>query len=122
MSSKRRSKGKSQNGRLLWSAGGRRLWDREGMEWESAGTEVDRVEAERILRSADVPVAVSVGSSTLRWLDGGERMSVWAIEIAPNFHDVAGWRPPVGAPGQLPFHATLWRRGEHRLLLITDHD
>ncbi|HET9442327.1 MAG TPA: hypothetical protein VFO65_03320 [Acidimicrobiales bacterium] len=51
-----------------------------------------------------------------------ERMAVWRSEIAPNFHDVVGWKPPVGAPGQLQFHAMVWQRGDRRLLLITDFD
>jgi hypothetical protein len=47
---------------------------------------------------------------------------VWPQEIAPNFHDTAGWKPPPGAPGQNPYHAMAWRRGDRRLLLITDFD
>ena len=104
----------------MWASAGNRLWDRDGLEWEDADAEVDRAEAERMLRSADVPVVVSMGTGPLRWLDGDERMSVWRNEIAPNFHDLPGWKPPPGAPGQLPFHATVWRRGDRRLLLITD--
>ncbi len=108
----------------MWAAGGgSRLWDREGFEWQDADKEVDHAEAERMLRSADVPVVISMGAGPLRWIDDvAERVAVWRSEIAPNFHDVAGWKPPRGAPGQLQFHATVWQRGDRRLLLVTDFD
>jgi hypothetical protein len=74
------------------------------------------------LAGASIPVAVSWCTGPLRWLDGPERMTVWKPEIAPNFHDVAGWRPPPGTPGQLPLHAFLWRRPGEHMMLITDLD
>lgn len=107
----------------MWArGGGSRLWDRDGLEWTDSGAEVDRGEAERLLADPDVPAVLSMCTGPLRWLDGRDRLQVWRTEIAPNFHDVPGWKPPAGAPGQLPFHATVWKRGDELLLLITDFD
>lgn len=108
-------------GRVVWSSAGRRLWDRDSVEWEDTGRELNRVEAERVLMAPGVEVAVSEGGGgPVRWLDGPERLRVWREEIAPNFHDQPGWRPPSGAPRAQPFHATVWRHRERWLLLLTD--
>ena len=110
------------NGRLLWGGGGSRLWDRAGDEWQPTGDELDRVEAQHAVERPDVQVAMSVGTAPLRWLDGPARLDAWRNEILPNFHDVPGWKPPPGSPGQKPLHATVWKRGETELILITDLD
>jgi hypothetical protein len=65
-----------------------------------------------MVRNPDVPVVISAGACPLRWLDGEDRNTVWRREIAPNFHDSPGWKPPPGAPGQNPYHAPAWRRGK----------
>ena len=106
----------------MWDGTGGRLWDRDGLEWENTGKELERIDAERLLAEPAVPAALSVGGRALRWLDGAERFATWIAEIAPNFHDVEDWKPPRGAPGQLPFRATVWTRDGQRLLLITDFD
>lgn len=122
MARKRTQPSASQNGRLLWTATGTRLWDRGGSEWEPMDGELTRRETEAMVRDPNVPVAISVGARPLRWLDGNDRITVWQREIAPNFHDTPDWNPPPGAPGQNPYHALAWRRGDRRLLLITDFD
>lgn len=106
----------------MWASTGSRLWDRAGVEWEDTGEELTRTDAEAMMNQPDVEVAISVGTASLSWLDGAERRRVWRDEVAPNFHDQPGWRPPPSAPGQLPYHATLWRNDDRRLVLITDFD
>ena len=108
----------------MWArGGGSRLWDRDGLEWTDSGEELDQAESERLLADLAVPAVMSMGAGPLRWLDGSERLHVWRTDIAPNFHDVSGWKPPPGAPGQKPFHVTMWKRdGGAVLLLITDFD
>lgn len=98
------------------------LWDRDGDLWTISEEELDRKAAGSLIGDPTVPVVVSWCAGPLRWLDGGERQEVWRDEILPNFHDEPGWRPPPGAPGQLPFHAEAWQQGTRRLLLITDRD
>src|SRR4051794_28370933 len=65
---RRRGGSKLPNGRLMWTASGSRLWDREGVEWQDAEVELSRSEAEQLLTSSEVPVVVSMGAGPLRWL------------------------------------------------------
>jgi len=44
------------------------------LEWRAAQSEIDSVEAEKAMRSVGVPVAISVGTAPLPWLDGDERL------------------------------------------------
>jgi hypothetical protein len=104
---------------LSWDG---RLWDRAGRVHLRAAEELDQATVLDLLRADDVEVAVSTGAGQLRWLDQGERMSVWSIELAPQFHDRPNWRPPADAPGQLPYHTELWRNDQARVLLFTDRD
>ncbi len=57
----------------------------------------------------------------MRWIDDTERERVWTEEVEPNFHDHAD-AIATATPGQLPFHATLWRRRGKELLLFDDFD
>ncbi len=97
------------------------LWDRNGDLW-LMGEELDRTMATALVSDRAVLVVVSWCAEPLRWLEDREREGVWRNEILPNFHDEPGWRPPPGAPGQLPFHALVFRRGQRNLLLVTDYD
>jgi hypothetical protein len=65
-----------------------------------------------------------IGRDTPQSADGEEAAwrAAWKTELAPDFHDRPGWRPPAGAPGQLPFHAELWQSDDHRVVLFTDRD
>ena len=115
-----RSKGKpSASGRLSWDG---RLWDPSGVLYEREVEEVTRSEAFALVRDSDIQVAVSHASRPLRWLAPDQRQKGWSEELAPNFHDEPNWKPPTGAPGQLPFHAELWKSGARRVLLVTDRD
>jgi hypothetical protein len=58
----------------------------------------------------------------LRWIPDSERERAWTEEIEPNFHDRASDGTPTPAPGQLPFHGTLWRRRGNQLLVFDDFD
>jgi hypothetical protein len=109
----------SEHGRLSWDG---RLWDRSGQVFECSEVELTRNEAEALLNASDVQVAISWCNTALRWLGPHERRRVWLNELAPNFHDTPGWKPPADAPGQLPFHAEIWRSGGKSVLLITDRD
>ncbi len=95
-----KSKGKpSGSGRLSWDG---RLWDPSGVLYEREVEELTRSEAFDLVRDPDIQVAVSHASRPLRWLAPDERQRVWREELAPNFHDEPKWKPPTGAPGQLP--------------------
>ena len=109
----------SEHGRLSWDG---RLWDRSGQVFERSEDELTRSEAEVLLNAPDVQVAISWCNTSLRWLSSDERRQVWLQELVPNFHDTPDWKPPPDAPGQLPFHAELWRSGGASVLLITDRD
>ncbi len=56
----------------------------------------------------------------LRWIPEADRQRVWRDEIEPNFHDRDAH--PASALGNLPFHATLWRRRGKQLLVFDDFD
>jgi hypothetical protein len=90
--------------------------------YERSVDELTRTQAADLVRDQQVQVAISLGAGPLRWLDSSERGAVWRQDIAPNFCDEPGWKPPANAPGQLPFHAELWRSGEQQVLLVTDRD
>ncbi|HEX7169036.1 MAG TPA: hypothetical protein VF230_18805 [Acidimicrobiales bacterium] len=106
-------------GRLSWDG---RLCDPQGREYTREADDLDRDGARVLLGQRNVQVAISSGGRPLRWLAPGEREPMWRAEIAPNFHDEPGWRAPRDAPGQLPFHAELWRSGDESVLLLTDRD
>ena len=115
-----KSKGKSSgSGRLSWDG---RLWDPSGVQYEREVEELTRSEVFDFVRDANIQVAISHGSRPLRWLAPDQRQRVWREELAPNFHDEPNWKPPTGAPGQLPFHAELWKSGARRVVLVTDRD
>jgi hypothetical protein len=116
---KKRRRGSSSAGRLSWDG---RLWDRAGRVHHRVIEELDRAVVLDLLRADDVEVVVSSGAGLLRWLDRGERMNIWSTELSPQFHDQPDWRPPANAPGQLPYHAELWRNDQARVLLFTDRD
>jgi hypothetical protein len=99
-----------------------RLWDDTGREWRRVEHDLGRPDVARLLTRPDVRVGIHACRRWLRWVAGGERNAVWVKEIEPNFHDRPDYRPPPGAPGQLPFHATLWRDGDDELLLFDDFD
>ncbi|HEV7760109.1 MAG TPA: hypothetical protein VGO78_14005 [Acidimicrobiales bacterium] len=119
MAKKRRGGQPSERGRLSWDG---RLWDRAGRSHVRVVDELDRATVVDLLAAIDVEVAVSACSGPLRWVEPQERMAVWKTELAPDFHDQPGWRPPAEAPGQLPFHAELWQSDDHRVVLFTDRD
>jgi hypothetical protein len=96
--------------------------DPSGVLYEREVEELTRSEAFALVRDPDTQVAISHGSRPLRWLAPDERQTVWLEELAPNFHDEPNWKPPKGAPGQLPFHAELWKSGARRVVLVTDRD
>ncbi len=115
-----KSKGRpSGSGRLSWDG---RLWDPSGVLYKREVEELTRSEAFDLVRDPDIQVAVSHASRSLRWLPPDQRQRVWRDEVAPNFHDEPNWKPPIGAPGQLPFHAELWKSGAGRVVLLTDRD
>jgi hypothetical protein len=91
------------------------------VEFERSEQELTRKATAGLVRDP-VEVAISRGAGPLRWIPPHERDDVWRMEIEPNFHDQPGWKPPPSAPGQLPFHAEVWSRGEKRVVLITDRD
>lgn len=115
-----KSKGKpSASGRLSWDG---RLWDPSGVLYEREVEELTRSEALALVRDPDIQVAVSHASRPLRWLGPDQPQRVWREELAPNFQDEPNWKPPTDAPGQLPFHAELWKSGARRVVLLTDRD
>lgn len=116
---KRRNERPPARGRLSWDG---RLWDRAGNLYEQSDDELSREVVSSLVGDDDVEVAVSVGGGPLRWVEFKQRRSVWTRELEPNFHDQPNWKAPQTAPGQLPFHAELWQRGERRVLLFTDRD
>jgi hypothetical protein len=113
--SKKKKQPAPTNGRLSWDG---RLWDRKGDEWTNAHEEIERPEVEELLRRGNVEVAIAECGGPLRWLEEGERIDVWRREIAPDFHDVPNWKPPRDAPGQWPYSARIWRRGDATLILF----
>jgi hypothetical protein len=109
----------SAKGRML---GGRELWDRSGDAY-TYSRDLDRAEVQRLLRDLRCQVAIHMCGGPLRWIEVADRQSTWSSEISPNLHDVPNWKPPRGAPGQLPFVPELWTNGKsNELLLFYDHD
>lgn len=102
--------------------GNGRLWDPSGVLYEREVEELTTREAFALVRDSDIQAAVSHASRPLRWLAPHQRQTVLLEELAPNSHDEPNWKPPKGAPGQLPFHAELWRSGARRVVLVTDRD
>jgi hypothetical protein len=109
----------SVNGRML---GGRELWDRSGNVY-TYSRDLDRTEVQRLIKDLTCQVAIHRGGGPLRCVEAADRESTWAGEISLNLHDVPNWKPPRGAPGQLPFVPELWINGKSdELLLFYDHD
>lgn len=75
-----------------------RLFDREGRVF-GFGREVDRAEIPDLLVDSAVQMAVYASGGPLRWVDPAACARVWREELAPNMHDVKGWKPPLRAPG-----------------------
>lgn len=122
---KRRGQPKpSATGRLIWSSTGYRLLDQQGIELQPADGELTREDVQARLSDPSVRVVVYAGASALRWYSGDDSGRVWKDEIAPNFHDTPGWRPPPSARGQRPFHALRWTYPGRRadVLMFTDYD
>lgn len=105
------------NGRLSWDG---RLWDPSGRQYERDVDELGSREAERLVCDRDVQVAISWCSQPLSWLPPGERDRCWRNDIAPNLHNDPDRHPPRRASDQLPFHAELWRSGDHVVVLFVE--
>ena len=101
---------------------GDRFFDDSGDEWTLVDRELSRARITALLDDQTVRLAVHMGRSSLDWIDPTARRTTWAKRIEPNFHDRLDYKPPPGAPGQLPFHGTLWVRGEAQLLIFDDFD
>ena len=101
---------------------GDRFFDDHGAEWVLEDRDLSRTRIADLLGTAGVRVAVHTSRSSLRWIDPAARLTIWKAEIEPNFHDRKDYRPPPNAPGQLPFHGTLWKRDGQVLLIFDDFD
>lgn len=100
----------------------RRLWDEKGREWLPFRDEVHRAEILQVLARDDVKVGIYTSRGVLRWVRPEDKWRVWREEIDRNFHDRPDYMPPRGAPGQLPYHGTLYRSGDDLLLVFDDFD
>jgi hypothetical protein len=97
----------------------RRIFDDEGVEWELARGDLSRKEVLSLLDQPSVPVGIHRNfGDALRWVPAADKQRVWTGEIEPDFFDQPNWRPPRDAPGQLPYHAVLYRRPGLELLMF----
>jgi hypothetical protein len=109
----------SANGRML---DGRELFDRTGDVYRYS-RDLTRAEIELLIDDPTCQTVIYKNWGALRWIEVADRRSTWNNELSPNLKDVPNWKPPRGAPGQLPFVAELWTSaGLHQLLLFNDHD
>jgi hypothetical protein len=102
--------------------GSRELRDRSGDVY-TYSREVDRAEVQRLIKVPKCQVAIHMCGRPLHWIEEGNRQSTWNVQVSPNLQDVPNWKPPRGAPGQLPFVPEPWTNGKSdELLLFYDHD
>ena len=103
--------------RWLWAAGGPRLFGPDGVEYHLADA-LERVEVERLLSLCELDaVRIECGAGIADWVDAADAQRLW-LEVERDFHDVAGWRPPPGARGSLPYEAQLRRAGDGRHVIV----
>jgi hypothetical protein len=100
----------------------RRLWDETGREWQPFRDQVLRAEVLQLLARDDVKVGIYTGRRLLQWVRPEDTWRVWREDIDDNFHDRPDYKPPRSAPGQLPYHGTLYQSGDDLLLLFDDFD
>jgi hypothetical protein len=101
MSKRRRPATQQGIARWRWGTGGVRLFDPTGAEYEPSEVELDRKEINDLLRTRELPVAVHSCGEGVRWHVAAEGRQAWAV-VSADFEDIAGWRPPPGAPGAQP--------------------
>ncbi len=96
-----------------------RLFDDAGQEWARVRNDLSRDEVRHLLAESSVKVGIHRNyGDPLRWVPAELRWQVWRSEIEPEFFDNRNWRPPPGAPGQLPYRALLYRADGRQLLLF----
>lgn len=96
-----------------------RLFDEAGQEWQLVRNDLFREEVVDLLADPGVKVGVHRNyGDPLRWIPAELRWQVWRSEIEPEFFDSPSWRPPHGAPGQLPYCGLLYRSAGRQLLLF----
>lgn len=98
------------------------LTDDAGNQWRRVRSDLPRAAVSRLLADRTVRVGVHAERRMLRWIPDAERERVWSEEIEPQFHDRSKDGPATLAPGHLPFHGTLWRRGGREMLVFDDFD
>lgn len=95
------------------------LFDDAGEEWMAVRNDMTRAEVLHLLTDSSVALGIHRNyGDPLRWIPANRRTQVWREEIEPEFFDNPNWRPPVDAPGQLPYRALLYRAGDRQLLLF----
>jgi len=98
------------------------LTDDSGNLWHRVRGELSRDAVVRLLADRAVRIGVHAERRSLRWISDEDRERVWSQEIEPRFYDGSHEGIPRPAPGQLPFHGTLWRRRGNKMLVFDDFD
>lgn len=102
----------------MWSPGGRRMFDPDGVELTLDEPRADRGTIEGLTREGSDVVVADCGAA-LQWLRGAQACDAWARRQL-DFEDVVDWRAPPGAPGQLPYRGEVWRHGPKRIVVLTN--
>lgn len=84
--------------RLLWSPGGARLFDPDGLEYRAQASDFSSAEVQRLASGGQVPFAIKECGGPVEWFSPRGAATAWD-RIRPDVHDVADWKPPANAPG-----------------------
>jgi hypothetical protein len=96
-----------------------RLWDDGGREWTRERTNLSRQDVELLLGDAGVRVGIHADFGLpIRWVEPGERASVWEREIAVDFADGGAMTKQERRRGRLPFVGSCWVSGSDRVLIF----
>jgi len=91
-----------------------------GNLWHLVHRDLTREETLRLLADPSVRVGVHAQRALVRWVRDDDKQRVWREEVEPHFHDRV--RGEALTTGQLPFHATRWRRRGSEVLVFDDFD